>query len=68
MARRTISIDEKIERQQEVVNKAKEKYEAAVAGLNALQEKKEEEERGKLVDAILASDKSAEEIMNFLNS
>ena len=42
MARRTITIDEKIDKAQAEVIKAKEKYEAAINELKELQEKKKE--------------------------
>lgn len=40
MAKRTVAIDEKIERAQREVIRAKEKYEAAVTELKELQERK----------------------------
>ena len=45
MARRTITIDEKIERARKEVIKAKEKYDAAVNELKELQERKKEIQR-----------------------
>lgn len=42
MARRSISIDEKIDRQKAVVLAIKKKYDAALAELDALQQKKKE--------------------------
>ena len=42
MAGRSISIDEKIERQKEITFALKDKYEAAVAELDALIQKKKE--------------------------
>lgn len=68
MARRTISIDEKIAKQQEAVDKAKAKYDAAVAELKELQDKKDDEKRKEVIDAIASSGKSMDEIMTFLNN
>lgn len=68
MARRTISIDEKIAKQQEAVDKAKAKYDAAVAELKELRDKKDDEKRKEVIDAIASSGKSMDEIMTFLNN
>lgn len=61
MAGRSISIDEKIERQKEITFALKDKYEAAVAELDALIQKKKE-----LLKAIQNSKRSTEEIIAFL--
>ena len=61
MARRSISIDEKVERQKEISFALKDKYEAAVAELDALIQKKKE-----LLKAIQNSKRSTEEIIAFL--
>ncbi len=67
MARRTISIEEKIQKQEQVVAKAKEKYEAASAELNKLLKELKDINNKKLLDAVASSDKSYEEILTFLN-
>lgn len=66
MARGAVDIDAKIEKQKEVVAKKKEQYEKAVADLEALKKKKDEESRKKLIQAIEASGKSYDEILAFL--
>lgn len=66
MARRTISIEEKIKNQKEVVFALKDKYEAAVEELNKLIQKKKELQNKELMKAIEGSSKSMEEILEFL--
>ena len=68
MARRTITIDEKIEKAQAEVIKAKEKYEAAINELKELQEKKKEIQSKELMEAFQESSRSYDEIMAFLKS
>lgn len=67
MARRTISIDEKIKSQKEIVFALKDKYDSAVEELNKLIQKKKELENKELLKAIEKSDRTAEEIIAFLN-
>lgn len=67
MARRSISIDEKIEKQKEVVFALKDKYDAAVAELDKLLQKRKELQKKELMSAIENSGKSYEEIIAFLN-
>lgn len=67
MARRSISIEEKIDKQKEVVAKAKTKYDAALDELKILMKKKQEMEGKELLDAFVNSDKSLEEILAFMN-
>lgn len=64
--RRTVSLDEKIEKAQAAVFQAKDKYDAAVEELNKLQKKKHELQKQELLKAIEESTKSYEEIMAFL--
>lgn len=64
--RRTIPLDEKIEKAQAAVFQAKDKYDAAVEELNKLQKKKLELQKQELLKAIEESSKSYEEIMAFL--
>ena len=64
--RRTISLDEKIEKVQAAVFQAKDRYDAAVEELNKLQKKKLELQKQELLKAIEESPKSYDEIMAFL--
>ena len=64
--RRSVTIDEKIEKAQEIVFQAKDKYDAAVEELNKLLQKKQELQRQELFKAIEASPRSYEEIIEFL--
>ena len=66
MARRSISIEEKIQQQKEVVSKAKDKYEAALDELEKLMKKRDELRNKELMNAFAASNKSYDEIMRFL--
>lgn len=66
MARRTITIDEKIERAQAAVISAKEKYDTAVNELKELQEKKKELQGKELLEAFSQSSRSYEEVIRFL--
>ena len=67
MAGRRIDIDEKIERAQEEVTKAKAKYDAAVEALEKLMTRKREMQQKELMSAISNSSKSYEEILRFLS-
>ena len=51
MTRKKITIDERIERQKEVVSKTKDRYDAALDELKELMEKKNELNRKALLDA-----------------
>jgi hypothetical protein len=68
MARTKTNIDEKIEQQKMVVSKAKEKYDAAVAELERLMRKRDDVRNKQLLEAITKSDKSFEDIIEFLGS
>ncbi|MCH4891370.1 hypothetical protein EZV73_27615 [Acidaminobacter sp. JC074] len=68
MARRQITIDEKIEKQKEVVLKIKDRYEAALNDLKTLMKKKHDLESKELINAFEKSDKSLDEILDFLSS
>ena len=68
MARRTMTIDEKIERAQREVIKAKEKYDAAVNELKELQERRKEIQSKELMEAFQESRRSYEEIIAYLKS
>ena len=66
MARRSISIDEKINQQKQVVFQAKDKYDAAVAELEKLMKKRDEVRQKELLHAFAASNKSFEDVTSFL--
>ena len=67
MARRSISIEDKINQQKEAVSKAKDRYDAAVAEIEKLIKKRDEIRNKELLDAFASSDKSYDEIMEFLS-
>ena len=67
MARRTISLDEKIEKARTNVIAAKQKYDAALDELEKLLTKRKEQDDKKLLAAYHAGDKSADEIITFIN-
>lgn len=66
MARRSTAIDEKISRQKEVVSLLKDKYEAALEELANLMKKKQELQGKQLLNAFMSSDKSQNEILEFM--
>jgi hypothetical protein len=66
MGRRSISIDEKIARQKEVVSAMKDKYDLALNELNALMKKKRELQGKELLNAFENSSRSLDEILTFL--
>ena len=68
MARRKINIDDKIEQQKLVVSKAKDRYEAELEQLNQLMKKRDELHNKELLQAIEQSNRSFEEIMDFLRA
>ncbi|MEE8836419.1 MAG: ErpK protein [Eubacteriales bacterium] len=68
MARRTISIEEKIAAQEQEVLKAKKKYEAENSKLKELYRKRDEGRQKELLEAIAGSSRSYEEIMAFIQS
>jgi len=67
MARKQISVDQKIELQKEIVAKTKTKYEAALLKLETMQKEREAIQNKELLKAISKSSKSYEEIISFLN-
>jgi cell fate (sporulation/competence/biofilm development) regulator YlbF (YheA/YmcA/DUF963 family) len=67
MARRSISIDEKIKRQKEVVAMAKDKYDAALNELNILLKKKQDLQGKELLNTFINSEKDLEEILAFMS-
>lgn len=68
MARKTISIDERISRAKLAVGKAKDKYDVALAELDRLIEEKRKIQSKEILEAIDKSNKSYAEIMSFLRS
>ena len=66
MARRSTTIDEKIENQKDLVSKAKDRYERELEKLNTLMKKRNELQSRELLEAFAGSDKSFEEVMRFL--
>lgn len=68
MARRKLSIDNKIEQQKMVVSKTKDRYEAELEQLNQLMKKRDELRNKELLQAIEQSKRSFEEIIDFLNT
>lgn len=68
MARRKISIDDRIEQQKLVVSKSKDRYEAELEQINQLMKKRDELRNKELLQAIEHSNRSFEEIMDFLGT
>ena len=68
MARRTITIDEKIEKAEVAVAEAKKKYDSALDELEKLVTKRKQLDDKKILEAYHASGKTAEEIVAFLNA
>lgn len=68
MARKKISIDDRIEQQKQVVSKAKDRYEVELEQLNQLMKKRDELRNKELLQAIEHSNRSFEEIMDFLGT
>ena len=68
MARRKLSIDDKIEQQKLAVSKAKDRYEAELEELNQLMKKRDELRNKELLQAIEQSKSSFEEIMDFFST
>ncbi len=67
-ARKTITLDEKIEKAQDAVEKTKARYDAAVQELCALLEKKDAQRKQELLKAVENSPRSFDEIMTFLKA
>jgi len=66
MARRIVTIDDKIAQAESLVIKTKEKYDAALEELNRLIKKKRELEGKELMRAYEKSGRSLEEVLEFL--
>ena len=70
MARMTSmeALEAKIEKAQAQVSKTKKQYDAAVAALSDLLDKRDALRRDELVKAIMTSDRTYEEVLAFLNA
>lgn len=66
--RKDISIEDQIAKQEEAVEKAKEKYDIEVKKLKDLHTKRDEAKKKELIKAIANSKKSYDEIMAFITS
>lgn len=68
MARKSIPIEDKIEKQKEVVSHAKDRYDAAVPELEKRMKKRDEIRNKELIEIYTASSRSCEEVIMFLTS
>ena len=70
MARMTSmeALERKIEKVQEQISKTKKQYDAAVAALSDLLDKRDALRRDELVKAIMKSDRTYEEVLAFLGA
>ena len=68
MARRIISLDEKIEKAEATMLAAKAKYDKALDEMEKLVEKRKKQNDKKILDAYHAGNKTAEEIIAFIQS
>ena len=68
MARRFVSLDEKIEKAEATMLAAKAKYDKALDEMEKLVEKRKKQNDKKILDAYHAGNKSAEEIIAFIQS
>lgn len=66
--RKIISIEEKIETAQKKVVTAKEKYDAALAELRALYDKRDAMRKDELMNAFVKSNRTYEEVMDYLQA
>ena len=62
------ALDAKIEKAQAQVSKAKKQYDTAVAALSDLLDKRDALRRDELVKAIMKSDRTYEEVLEFLGA
>ncbi|GHU66599.1 hypothetical protein AGMMS49983_16570 [Clostridia bacterium] len=67
-AKGSVSIEQKIEKAQQAVIKAKAKYDAAIADLKKLMDKRDACRRDEIMAAIAHSDKSYDEIIAFITA
>lgn len=68
MARRTLPLEEKIEKAKAEVAARKEKYDKAVDELEKLLTKRKERDSKELLDAFTASDKTLADVLEFLQA
>ena len=68
MARRVITLDEKIKAAETAVAAAKTKYDTALDELEKLITKKKQLDENKILEAYHAGDKTADEIVAFIRS
>ena len=70
MARMTSmeALDKKIEKAQELVSRRKKMYDEAIAALSDLLDKRDALRRDELVKAIMKSNRTYEEVLEFLNT
>lgn len=68
MARRVITLDEKIKTAETAVAAAKAKYDTALDELEKLVTKKKQQDDKKVLDAYHAGDKTADQIVAFIRS
>lgn len=61
------ALEIKIEKAQAMVSKKKKEYDAAIAALSDLLDKQDALRRDELVKAIMKSDRTYEEVLEFLN-
>ncbi len=61
------SLELKIEKAQEQVSRTKKQYDAAIAALSELLDKREAIRRDELIKAFAKSERTYEEVMDFLN-
>jgi hypothetical protein len=61
------ALEHKIERAQEQVSRTKKQYDAAIAALSDLLDKRDALKRDELVKAIMKSDKTYDEVLAFLD-
>ncbi|MBK5251939.1 MAG: hypothetical protein JJE29_04825 [Peptostreptococcaceae bacterium] len=61
------TLEKKIEKAQDDVVKTKEKYDTAVTKLSDLMDKKDALKKEQLVNAIMKSDKTYDEVLQFLD-
>ena len=62
------ALNKKIEKAQMQVSKTKKQYDAAVATLSDLLDKRDALQRDELIKAIMKSDKTYDEVLDFLGS
>ncbi|HJJ29603.1 MAG TPA: hypothetical protein O0W87_01195 [Methanocorpusculum sp.] len=68
MARRTLSIDEKIEKAQEHVARTKERYDSALEELKLLLDKKDEQKKAELIAVIDECGMNYDEIIKLVRA